>query len=176
MTTLSCGPNNLLATYLAAFALQEFTGFIMTSTELHTRKHPALLMLSIVPFLFIFAGNSFAAIDQSKNQIISKHGVVAYTWNSNPTAKSAVLSTSSYTFNNGKAVTRIRDSKGIYQVIFDGLNCNRGQFTVNAYGGTNFKMCRIGSWSGKSNCEVSVYCFNAQGSPLDSEFNLLFID
>lgn len=148
----------------------------MTSTQSYSRRHTTLLELSFVVLLFTFAGEGFAANDQLKNQIISKHGVVAYTWNSNPAAKNAVLSTSSYTFNNGKAVARKRDSKGIYQVTFDGLNCNRGQFTVNAYGGTDFKMCRIGSWSGKNNCEVSVYCFNAQGNPLDSEFNLLFID
>lgn len=148
----------------------------MTSTQSYTRRHTTLLELSFVVLLFTFAGDGFAANDQSKNHITSKHGVVAYTWNSNPTAKNAVLSTSSYTFNNGKAVDRKRDSKGIYHVTFDGLNCNRGQFTVNAYGGTDFKMCRIGSWSGKNNCEVSVYCFNAQGNPLDSEFNLLFID
>lgn len=135
-----------------------------------------LKILSVVFLLLLFAANSFAGNEGSKNHITSKHGVIAYTWNSNPTAKSAVLSTSSYTFNNGKSVSRKRDSKGIYQVTFDGLNCNRGQFTVNAYGGTNFKMCRIGSWNGKQSCEVSVYCFNAQGSPLDSEFNLLFID
>lgn len=133
-----------------------------------------LLFTSLLSFVFI--STSYAADETTKNHITSKHGITAYTWNSNPTAKTAILSTSSYTFNRGNAVSRKRDAKGIYQVVFDGLNCNRGQFTVNAYGGTGFKMCRIGSWSGKESCEVSVYCFNAEGNPLDSEFNLLFID
>jgi len=113
---------------------------------------------------------------EANNQIVSKNGIVAYTWNANPSAESSTLSTSLYTFNNGHSVTRNRASTGVYKVKFEGLTCNRGQFIVNAYGGTEFKSCRIGSWNGKENCEVSVYCFNAKGAPLDSQFNLLFID
>lgn len=135
-----------------------------------------LLALSFIVFSVMIAAKAHAESDTTKNHIISKHGVTAYTWNSNPTAKHSVLSTSLYTFNNGNAVTREHNSKGVYQVLFENLACNRGQFTVNAYGGTEFKMCRIGSWSGDKNCEVSVYCFDAKGEPLDSQFNLLFID
>jgi len=108
--------------------------------------------------------------------LTSKNGITAYTWNSNPTSDKSILSSSSYTFNYGRAVTRSRESKGFYKVSFKGLNCNRGQFTVNAYGGTEFKSCRIGSWNGQQSCDVSVYCFDFKGKPLDSQFNLLFID
>ena len=132
------------------------------------------LTFALFLLLYLLSSNSFA--ETRGTNIKSKNGITAYTWNSNPTAAQSILSTSSYTFNNGRPVSRMRYSPGIYQVRFDGLNCNRGQFTVNAYGGTDFKMCRIGSWSGKKNCEVSVYCFNSSGKPLDSEFNLLFID
>jgi len=128
----------------------------------------------IIPTFFIIYTNTSSAEDYAS--MIGKNGVVAYTWNSNTSAKSAVLSTSSYTFNYGRAVTRERLRPGVYQVNFTGLQCNRGQFTVNAYGGEDFKTCRIGSWNGKQNCEVSVYCFNANGDALDSQFNLLFID
>jgi len=116
------------------------------------------------------------ASESNSSPVISKHGITAYTWNSNPSSDKSILSTSSYTFNYGRAVTRSRESKGFYKVNFAGLNCNRGQFTVNAYGGTEFKTCRIGSWNGQQSCDVSVYCFNIKGKPLDSQFNLLFID
>jgi len=127
----------------------------------------ALFLMLIMPVI---------SVAKSDKPLIGKNGIVAYTWNSSPDAKEAILSTSSYTFNYGRSVDRIRTSKGIYQVHFNGLSCNRGQFTVNAYGGTEFKSCRIGSWSGKNNCEVSVYCFDAKGEALDSQFNLLFVD
>jgi len=127
----------------------------------------ALFLMLIMPVI---------SVAKSDKPLIGKNGIVAYTWNSSPGAKEAILSTSSYTFNYGRSVDRIRTSKGIYQVHFNGLSCNRGQFTVNAYGGTEFKSCRIGSWSGKNNCEVSVYCFDAKGEALDSQFNLLFVD
>jgi len=117
---------------------------------------------------------SFSSI--AEQNLVGKNGIVAYTWNSNTSAKSAVLTTSSYTFNYGRAVTRERLKTGVYQVNFEGLQCNRGQFTVNAYGGQEYKTCRIGSWNGKNSCEVSVYCFNANGIAIDSQFNLLFID
>ena len=117
-----------------------------------------------------------ALSEESNHAVLSKHGIVAYTWNSNPTIENANLSTSQYTFNNGRAVSRTRLSTGTYQVKFDGLSCQRGQFIVNAYGGSDYKSCRIGSWSGKKDCEVSVYCFDAQGQHFDSQFNLLFID
>jgi hypothetical protein len=113
---------------------------------------------------------------QSNNHLSSKHGVTAYTWNSNPSAKNANLGKSRYTFNAGRPVTRNRTSVGVYQVKFEGLNCEGGQFTVNAYGGSEYKSCRIGSWNGEQNCEVSVYCFDAKGNHYDSQFNLIFID
>lgn len=128
----------------------------------------SMLLLSVPP--------QAVSAENSQNHIASKHGIVAYTWNSNPSSKNSLLSTSLYTFNNGNAVTRTRESKGTYQVQFEGLSCNRGQFIVNAYGGSEYKSCRIGSWRGKKNCEVSVYCFNANGEHYDSQFNLLFID
>jgi len=128
----------------------------------------------IIPI--ILASYSIGASAKDYSSMIGKNGVVAYTWNSNTSSKNAVLSTSSYTFNYGRAVTRERLKPGVYQVNFAGLQCNRGQFTVNAYGGEDFKTCRIGSWNGSQNCEVSVYCFNAKGDALDSQFNLLFID
>ena len=127
--------------------------------------------------LSILINSPFVAADEKgKKPLISKHGVVAYTWNSDPTGAKAILSTSSYTFNYGRSVTRTRPSKGMYEVKFDGLRCNRGQFTVNAYGGTEYKSCRIGSWRGKTDCVVSVYCFDKKGEHLDSKFNLLFVD
>jgi len=110
------------------------------------------------------------------NHILSKHGVAAYTWNSNPSAENANLSRSRYTFNSGRQVTRKRSSEGVYQVEFSGLNCEGGQFIVNAYGGEEYKSCRIGSWNGDKNCVVSVYCFDAAGKHYDSQFNLMFID
>lgn len=113
---------------------------------------------------------------ESNKPIMSKHGVVAYTWNSNESIDKANLSTSRYTFNNGRPVTRTRTSFGVYKVEFKGLNCERGQFIVNAYGGEDYKSCRIGSWQGEKDCEVSVYCFNADGKHYDSQFNLVFID
>lgn len=127
-------------------------------------------------FLELSAIVATPAVAKDYRGLVGKNGIVAYTWNSNPSAKHAILSTSSYTFNYGRSVDRKRLSAGVYQVMFEGLSCNRGQFTVNAYGGTEFKTCRIGSWNGKQNCDVSVYCFNANGAPMDSQFNLLFID
>jgi len=117
-----------------------------------------------------------ALSDESKNHIVSKHGITAYTWNSNPTAKKVILTESVYTFNYGRDVTRTRLSSGSYQVHFSGLSCKRGQFVVNAYGGSEYKSCRIGSWTGEKNCDVSVYCFDAKGQHFDSQFNLLYID
>lgn len=137
-----------------------------------TDKSKKVTLLLSAVFLLL----PFSSIAKEYKSMIGKHGVVAYTWNSSPDAEHAVLTTSSYTFNYGRAVNRQRLSAGVYQVNFDGLSCNRGQFTVNAYGGKNFKSCRIGSWSGNKNCEVSVYCFNAKGEAIDSQFNLLFID
>jgi len=119
---------------------------------------------------------SMAFSVESDNHVLSKHGVVAYTWNSNSSAETANLGTSAYTFNNGRSVTRTRPTTGVYSVKFEGLSCDRGQFVVNAYGGSEYKSCRIGSWNGKIDCEVSVYCFNAKGEHYDSQFNLLFID
>jgi len=137
------------------------------------------LSLRLWPVVLLLVGilltNDYAFAKEFKS-LVGKNGIVAYTWNSSPGAKEAILSTSSYTFNYGRKVERIRTDKGVYQVHFDGLSCNRGQFTVNAYGGAEFKSCRIGSWSGKANCEVSVYCFDAKGDALDSQFNLLFVD
>jgi len=126
--------------------------------------------------LAILLSTTAIASDINSAPLISKHGITAYTWNSNPSSDKSILSSSSYTFNYGRAVTRSRESQGFYKVHFAGLNCNRGQFTVNAYGGTEFKTCRIGSWNGQQSCDVSVYCFDVKGKPLDSQFNLLFID
>ena len=134
---------------------------------------PIKLLFVTLILILVMPEMSVAKADKP---LTGKNGIVAYTWNSSPGAKEAILSTNSYTFNYGRSVDRIRSSKGIYQVHFKGLSCNRGQFTVNAYGGTAFKSCRIGSWSGKDNCEVSVYCFDAKGDALDSQFNLLFVD
>lgn len=138
------------------------------------KKHTIRAMRILLSLYFVLLMP--VTVSAANNPLIGKNGVVAYTWNSSPAAKEAILSTSSYTFNYGRSVDRTRTSKGIYQVHFNGLSCNRGQFTVNAYGGTDFKSCRIGSWSGKDNCEVSVYCFDAKGEALDSQFNLLFVD
>ena len=138
-------------------------------------KSSASLKLFLIVFTFILLA-PMVSVAKTEKPLIGKNGIVAYTWNSSPGAKEATLSTSSYTFNYGRSVDRVRNSKGIYQVHFEGLSCNRGQFTVNAYGGTEFKSCRIGSWNGKHNCEVSVYCFDAKGDALDSQFNLLFVD
>ena len=129
-----------------------------------------------VLFILIALNSASINADTSNKNILSKNGIVAYTWNANPSASTSTLSTSLYTFNNGHSVTRDRPSTGVYKVKFMRLACNRGQFIVNAYGGTNYKSCRIGSWNGKKDCEVSVYCFNLKGEPLDSQFNLLFID
>jgi len=127
--------------------------------------------------LFLTTLNSSSLnADNSNKHVLSKNGIVAYTWNANPSASTSTLSTSLYTFNNGHAVTRDRPSTGVYKVKFKQLACNRGQFIVNAYGGTEFKSCRIGAWNGKKDCEVSVYCFDLKGEPLDSQFNLLFVD
>jgi len=140
------------------------------------RVKPSLSMNLFFISFFLMLVTPVISAPNSDKPLTGKNGIVAYTWNSSPSAKEAILSTSSYTFNYGRSVDRIRSSKGIYQVYFKGLRCNRGQFTVNAYGGTAFKSCRIGSWSGKDNCEVSVYCFDAKGDALDSQFNLLFVD
>ena len=129
-----------------------------------------------VLFVLIALNSTTISADNSSKPILSKNGIVAYTWNANPSASTSTLSTSLYTFNNGHSVTRDRPSTGVYKVKFKELACNRGQFIVNAYGGTNYKSCRIGSWNGKKDCEVSVYCFNLKGEPLDSQFNLLFVD
>ena len=133
-------------------------------------------LAQVITALLTIMLSSLTLANTQNNQVVSKHGVVAYTWNSNPSAKTSLLSTSLYTFNNGKSVTRTRQAAGMYQVQFEGLSCNRGQFIVNAYGGSKYKSCRIGSWRGKTDCEVSVYCYNAKGEHYDSQFNLLFID
>ena len=140
------------------------------------RVKPSIAMNLFFISFFLMLVTPVIAAPNSDKPLTGKNGIVAYTWNSSPSARQAILSTSSYTFNYGRSVDRVRSSKGIYQVHFKGLRCNRGQFTVNAYGGTAFKSCRIGSWSGKDNCEVSVYCFDAKGDALDSQFNLLFVD
>jgi len=132
-----------------------------------------LFLLTVVSTLL---APSLANAIQANNHLTSKRGVTAYTWNSNPSAENANLGKSRYTFNSDRPVSRKRLSMGMYRVKFDGLNCGAGQFTVNAYGGQEYKSCRIGSWSGKENCEVSVYCFDAKGQHYDSQFNLIFID
>jgi len=136
----------------------------------------AKLLPRSLSLLAILLSTTAVTNNVNSTPLISKHGITAYTWNSNPTSDKSILTSSSYTFNYGRAVTRSRESQGFYKVHFAGLNCNRGQFTVNAYGGTQYKTCRIGSWNGQQSCDVSVYCFDIKGKPLDSQFNLLFID
>jgi len=130
----------------------------------------------LLPISLLLISPATANAIESNNHLKSKHGVMAYTWNSNPSAENANLGKSRYTYNEDRAVSRKRTSAGIYQVKFEGLNCEAGQFSVNAYGGAEYKSCRIGSWSGKQSCEVSVYCFDASGKHYDSQFNLIFLD
>jgi len=148
---------------------------LINPSPIHHSAKPLNLTTATL-FILASALLTTATSAQAEQAIIGKNGVIAYTWNSNAEADFANLGKSRYTFNYDRPVSRKRLSSGVYQVNFDGLSCERGQFTVNAYGGAEFKSCRIGSWHGEQNCEVSVYCFDAKGQPYDSQFNLMFVD
>ncbi len=82
-----------------------------------------------------------------------------------------------YSFNSAKkAITAIRRSKGVYQMVFSGLGAGNGKAgghtQVTSYGNGN-TYCKVIGWnSGGRDFIVNIACFSPNGLPADSRYTV----
>lgn len=98
--------------------------------------------------------------------------IVAYAWAENPTSASYTPS-STYSYNaGGGSIVAKRDSKGRYNITFNGLALSGGNVQVNAYGGTSAS-CNVTFWGGG---KANVACNDAAGNAIDSLYTISIAD
>jgi hypothetical protein len=109
--------------------------------------------------------------------VTRNYGDLAFAYASQPTAAN-YAPPAAQSWNPGGAINVSRTGVGLYTVTFTDLG-----ILIGAYGGhvqvsavgTSSAYCKIGSWGGSPNLDVSVRCFSSAGVAIDSKFNLLFL-
>lgn len=98
-------------------------------------------------------------------------GVDGYAWVEQPsTVDYTVAHAWSYN-SSGGAVSVHRPSVGVYQVRFVGMAGKDGVAHARPYGTGNTAICTVGGWKiTRDDLVVTVFCFNASGSPADTRF------
>ena len=124
-------------------------------------------------------------VDQAGTKVDSYYSVLllspvretdglAYTWANQPTSDEYVP-TANYTYNAaGGDVVVTRSDVGRYFVTFNGFEAHGdggGHVQVTSYGSSG-ERCNTDGWGGN---EVGVVCFDLNGDPVDSRFNVLFL-
>jgi len=117
--------------------------------------------------------------------------ILCYIWAHNPSPTIGVPYTpsSTYSYNEqtraaGNSVTKIAlvtysvTCRGVGggSTVSGGSWGSGGHVQVSAYGSGNPNQCHVGGWgTGGSDFTASVYCFDPNGRPADSRFDLLFL-
>jgi hypothetical protein len=114
----------------------------------------------------------------------------AYLWADNPSADYDLTSVddSAFSFNSAGGPNHVtRTGTGHYAVILPGLGVAKGDVQVTPYhegavtsaspAGITFTDCKVAGWSPSGSDElIYVYCFDVNGDPSDSQFNLIFTE
>lgn len=102
---------------------------------------------------------------------------VGWVWADNPTQTTTYPAPAGYSYSSvGGAMTITRNTTGSYTVSFAKMYAAGGTSDVQVTAYETSGYCMIEDWgtaTGKT-VNADVLCFNAAGSPADTEFNLLF--
>ena len=101
---------------------------------------------------------------------------VGYAWANDPAAAS--YSPSSAYVHGGGTATATRSSAGRYTMSFSGIGSHGGDrggtAQVTPYGGSG--ICTLQGWSsGGTSVDISVFCYDGSGAPVDAQYQVLFL-
>ena len=104
------------------------------------------------------------------NNLVSTAGSAAYAW-ADDSSSASYTPSGGYSYNaGGGAITATRSAVGVYSMQFAGLPLSGGNVQVSAY--NSAAKCNVAGWGLG---QVAVHCFDATGSPVDSQYTVSVI-
>jgi hypothetical protein len=164
-----------LSALLGAKSTVKVTGY--NSNNDYCKPISARLVSDVVG-IRCFNANTGAAVDAYYTVLVMRNYVeLAFAHAQLPTSTNYAPQANA-SWNPAGPIRIFRNGTGSYTVRFSGLGsrlASNGGHAQVVHVGTGAGHCKIGSWGGSPDLDVSVVCFSRSGALVDTKFNLLFL-